>query len=380
MPPHDGFAVVPPFDDFAERYRAGEAQVVSVRLVADLETPVSAYLKLTADAGTASTFLLESVEGASVRGRYSIIGLEPDVVWRTSGSQAEVNTDPLRAPDEFVPETEPALDSLRTLLAKSRIALPEGMPPMSAGVFGYMGYDTIRLVEQLPGGKPDDLGMPDGILMRPTLIVVFDSVKDEILAVTPVRPGKNRDDAAAAYAAARARLARAVAALEAPLDRALMATDLARGADLAISEPVSNTTPAEYLAMVGRAKDFIRAGDIFQVVLSQRFSAPFPLPPFELYRSLRRTNPSPYLFHLDFGGFALAGSSPEVLVRVRDGTVTIRPIAGTTRRGRDEREDRVLADALLADPKERSEHLMLLDLGRNDVGRVATPGTVEVTE
>lgn len=364
--------------EFAEIYDSGRPQVLSTRLVADLETPVSAYLKLSARSKCRACFLLESVEGGSVRGRYSIIGLEPDLVWRAHGPVAEINADPVCRPDEFVKESAPTLQSLRALLERSAIDLPEGLPPMAAGVFGYMGYDTIRLVERLPGGKPDDLGVPDGILLRPTLIVVFDSVKDEMIVVTPVRPEAGVN-AAEAHTAAIMRMASAVAALEAPLDAALRApvTDASILHDL---EPVSNTPPQKYLSMVEKAKEYIRAGDIFQVVLSQRFSAPFPLPPFELYRALRRTNPSPFLFHLDFGDFALTGSSPEILVRVRDGMVTIRPIAGTTRRGRDEREDRILAEALLADPKERSEHLMLLDLGRNDVGRVATPGTVEVTE
>ncbi len=171
------------------------------------------------------------------------------------------------------------------------------------------------------------------------------------------------------------RLKNAVAALDAPLPHAPPVASR----KLPAPKPVSNTKPAEYMAMVERAKEYIVAGDIFQVVLAQRFSAPFTLPPFALYRALRRTNPSPYLFHLDFGGFALVGSSPEILVRVRDGEVTIRPIAGTAPRGADEAEDQALAEALLKDPKERAEHLMLLDLGRNDVGRVAEIGTVDVT-
>ena len=246
---------------------------------------------------------------------------------------------------------------------------------MAAGVYGYLGYDTIRLVEQLPAAKPDELGVPDGILIRPTVMVIFDGVKDEMTVVTPARPTSG-ETAEQAYAAANERLAEAVAALEAPLTHETSAGQAA----LTAPSPVSNTTEARFLGMVAKAKDYIAAGDIFQVVLSQRFSCPFALPPFALYRALRRTNPSPFLFHLDFGSFALVGSSPEILVRVRDGTVTIRPIAGTTRRGRDESEDKELASALLADPKERSEHLMLLDLGRNDVGRVATPGTVKVTD
>ncbi len=367
----------PTFKSFEAVYARDQPQVVWTRIIADLETPVSAYLKLTAQHGAAASmsFLFESVEGGEVRGRYSMIGLAPDVVWRAHGAKAEHNFTPLSAPDAFTPDALPTLDSLRALIAASAVDLPEGLPPMAAGVFGYMGYDTIRLVEHLPNVNADDLNVPDAILVRPTLIVIFDAVKDEMTLVTPVRPTP-KGSAKQAYEAAQQRLAGVITALEAPVSR--------HGADphqtLTALEPVSNTTPAQFLKMVAQAKELIAAGDIFQVVLSQRFSAPFALPPFTLYRALRRTNPSPFLFHLDFGAFALVGSSPEILVRVRKGTVTIRPIAGTTRRGSDAREDEALATALLQDPKERAEHLMLLDLGRNDVGRVATPGTITVTD
>jgi anthranilate synthase component 1 len=363
----------PAFEDFAEAYERGESQVVSTRLVADLETPVSAYLKLAA--GQPLSFLLESVEGGAVRGRYSVIGLAPDVVWRAVGTRAEVNRAPLASPENFVADERPALESLRALIDESRLDLPLDLPPMAAGVFGYMGYDTIRLVERLPNVGADDLGVPDSVLLRPTLIVVFDAVRDEMLVVTPVRPAEGVT-AAAAHAAALDRLEGVVGALE----RQMPHTHAITEDKLHSPEPHSNTTPAEYMAMVARAKDYIVAGDIFQVVLSQRFSAPFALGSFALYRALRRLNPSPFLFHLDLGGFALVGSSPEILVRVRNGEVTIRPIAGTARRGLNLAEDRQLAEKLLADPKERAEHLMLLDLGRNDVGRVAEIGTVEVTE
>ena len=205
-------------------------------------------------------------------------------------------------------------------------------------------------------------------------MVIFDNVRDEMTVVTPVRPD-GKTDAKKAYKAAEKRLKSVIDSLDSPLPH----TTANAGRRLAAPEPRSNTTPAQYLDMVARAKEYIAAGDIFQVVLSQRFSAPFTLPPIALYRSLRRLNPSPFLFHLDFGAFALVGSSPEILVRVRDGEVTIRPIAGTRRRGADDAEDRALEADLLADPKERAEHLMLLDLGRNDVGRVAKIGTVEVT-
>jgi anthranilate synthase component 1 len=366
-------AAEPAHDAFARLYDAGSPQVVWTRLVADLETPVSAYLKLS-DGRIMST-LLESVEGGAVRGRYSFIGLEPDIVWRAHGTKAEVNRQALTAPDAFAPDTRPTLDSLRALLAESRIDLPSQLPPNAAGVIGYMGYDTVRLIEHLPDQPPDALAIPDAILMRPTVTVVFDNVKDEMVVVTPVYPTAGVD-AATAYAAALNRLRSVIAALDEPTPH--LATASAQAMQLPAT--ASNTTPAEYTAMVETAKEYIAAGDIFQVVLAQRFSAPFTLPPFALYRALRRTNPSPFLYHLDFGTFSIVGSSPEILVRVRDGEVTIRPLAGTRARGATPEADQRLEKELLADPKERAEHLMLLDLGRNDVGRVAKIGSVRVTD
>ena len=236
---------------------------------------------------------------------------------------------------------------------------------MSAGLFGFLGYDTVRLMEEIGPPPPDVLGVPDALLMRPRIVAVFDSVRDELTVVTPVRPEPGVS-ASQAWDRAVDRLTEVVEALDRPLVHAPQEADVALSADI-----VSNTAPAEYKAMVARAKEYIAAGDIFQVVLSQRFEAPFPLPAFSLYRALRRVNPSPFLYFLDFGGFSIVGSSPEILVRVRAGEVTIRPIAGTRRRGATPAEDRRLGEELLADPKERAEHLMLLDLGRNDVGRVA---------
>jgi anthranilate synthase component 1 len=358
---------------FAERYGRGQAQVVWTTLVADLETPVSAFLKL--GGGKPLSFLLESVEGGAVRGRHSIIGIEPDLVWRTNGRTAEINRTARTKPDAFTPCPEPPLAALRALIAESRIDLPETLPPMAAGVFGYLGYDMVRLMEDLPQANPDPIGLPDAIMLRPTLIVVFDAVKDSITVVTPVRPEPSVD-AKTALARATERLSAIVDALDRPLDKSL--AEFSEG-PLDVP-PVSNTSPAEYAGMVAKAKEYIAAGDIFQVVLAQRFEAPFTLPPFSLYRALRRTNPSPYLYFLDFGTFAVAGSSPEILVRVRGDVVELRPLAGTRPRGETPHEDKALEAELLADPKERAEHLMLLDLGRNDVGRVAAIGTVKVTD
>ena len=371
--------VEPSAATFAARYAAGEAQVVWTTLVADLETPVSAFLKIgggRSKNSSAMSFLLELVEGGEVRGRYSIVGLAPDVVFRVNGRRAEINRRPQSDPDAFAPTDAAPLPALRALIAESGIALPETLPPMAAGVFGYLGYDMVRLMEDsLSAPGPDPIGIPDAILVRPTIVIAFDAVEDTITIVTPVRPQAGIN-AQAAHARAVERLSAIVDALDRPLDKSAVES---HAGPLAVT-PRSNTSPDEFKRMVLRAKEYIVAGDIFQVVLSQRFEVPFALPPFALYRALRRVNPSPYLFFLDFGGFAVAGSSPEILVKTGGGTVTIRPVAGTRRRGATPHEDKALEAELLADPKERAEHLMLLDLGRNDVGRVAEIGTVEVSD
>jgi len=352
--------VEPAFPAFATTYSSGAPQVVWTRLIDDLETPVSAYLKI--GHGRPYAFLFESVEGGAFRARYSIITLNPDLVWRCRGDQAEIAEGDDIAAGRFTAQPGGALDSLRDLIAASRIELPAGLPPPSAGIFGAIGYDMIRLVERLPDINPDPLGLPDGVLTRPSIVAIFDAIAQEIILVTPVRA--NGEPAEAAYAAARGRLQAVMADLKRP------APPLTGEGK---PEPDRFTTPvdrARYGEIVEQAKDYIRAGDIFQVVPSHRFRAPFDRDPFALYRSLRRMNPSPFLFYLNFGDFQMAGSSPEILVRLRDGKITIRPIAGTRPRGATA-EDLALEQELVNDPKERAEHLMLLDLGRNDVGRVA---------
>jgi len=369
--------VRPGFEDFEATYEDGRPQVVWTTLVADLETPVSAMLKL-AD-GRPNSFLLESVEGGAVRGRYSFIGLKPDLIWRCFGNRTEINRQARFDPDAFEPcpvaERTGALDSLRAVIAESRIDLPAEVPPMASGLIGYMAYDTVRLVERIPDDNPEMFGVPDGMFLRPTVIAVFDTIADKVKVITPAWPDLGMD-ARAAFDQARKRLADVVTDFGRSLPyRRASAAEVGE-----LEMPTSNTGREGFHAMVEKAKEYILAGDIFQVVPSQRFQVPFRLPPFSLYRSLRRLNPSPFLFFLDFGAFSVVGSSPEILVRVRDDTVTIRPIAGTRPRGATAAEDAELADDLLADPKERAEHLMLLDLGRNDVGRVAEIGSVRVTE
>jgi len=369
--------ILPDADGFRQIYARGETQVMWAEIVADLETPVSAMLKLAAD--RPNSFLLESVEGGEMRGRYSIIGFDPDLVWRCFPGGAEINRDALNAPDGFAPcpvaEKDGALASLRALVNECRFDVPDHLPPMASGLVGYMSYDMVRLAERLPDDNPDTIGVPDSIFLRPTVMAIFDSLKDSVFVITPVWPADSVavDDA---YAAGRDRIAATVEALA--RDMKLPRAD--NDAQPKTLDPQSNMTREEFHGVVRKCVEYINAGDAFQIVPSQRFSVPFDLPPFAFYRSLRRLNPSPYLFFLNFGDFQVVGSSPEILVRVRDERITLRPLAGTRMRGATPEEDKALAEDLLNDPKECAEHLMLLDLGRNDVGRVAKIGTVHPTE
>lgn len=368
MPADSGFAA------FAKIYESGRPQLVREVMVADCETPVAAFMKLRARA-QGPAFLLESVEGGAVRGRYSMIGLQPDLIWTCDAGRVAIAR-PLAADGAAKPDQAAPFQSLRRVIAESRIDDAETDLPMASGLFGYLGYDMVRLMERLPERKAGGLGLPDAILIRPTVMVIFDAVRDEMSIVASVRPEPGVS-ARAAHETARDRIDAAIAALEGELPIEARSDDIAA---MSPPTPISNTTPERYSAMVDQAREYIRAGDIFQVVLSQRFDAPFELPPFSLYRALRRVNPAPFLCYLDFEAFQIVCSSPEILVRLRAGKVTIRPIAGTRRRGATPAEDEALAAELLADPKERAEHLMLLDLGRNDVGRVSRIGSVNVTD
>ncbi|NOU02986.1 MAG: anthranilate synthase component I [Novosphingobium sp.] len=348
---------------------SGRSALVWRRLIADTETPVGAALKLMVEGR--GDFLLESVEGGEVRGRYSLLGLDPDLVFRATGAAGEINRTWQHDPAAFAPLPGDSLSELRALVEVCRIEVPPALPPALACLVGYFGYETYGLVEKLPRPADNPLHLPDMLFVRPTLILVFDRLSDALWCVAPLWPSDR--PAATVLDEAEERIDSALHRLTAPAALPRL--------DATLPEPV--LTPClpdgAYARMVLRAKDYIEAGDIFQVVLAQRFTCPFTLPPLALYRALRRVNPSPFLYFLDLPGFALTGSSPEILVRVRDGEVTIRPIAGTRPRGETPEEDRANEASLLADPKERAEHLMLLDLGRNDVGRVAEAGTVEVT-
>ena len=366
-------ALLSDFEAFRTAWDRGENQLVHARLAADLDTPVSVMLKLT-DAGR-DAFILESVTGGEVRGRYSIIGMKPDLVWECHGTDARINRAARYDREAFEPCPDAPLQALRALLAECSIDMPEDLPAAAAGLFGYLGYDMIRLVEHLPDVNPDPLGLPDAVLLRPSVIAVLDGVKGEVTIVSPAWQS-NGLSARAAYAQAAERVSDALRDLE----RTPSVATREMGDAQPLGEPVSNFSHDGYLAAVETAKDYIRAGDIFQVVPSQRWTLDFPTPPFALYRALRRTNPSPFMFYFNFGGFQVVGASPEILVRVFDKEVTIRPIAGTRPRGATPEEDRALEADLMGDPKELAEHLMLLDLGRNDTGKVSKIGTVRPTE
>ncbi|MES2906055.1 MAG: anthranilate synthase component I [Pseudomonadota bacterium] len=331
-------------------------KISSERLAGDLETPVSAYLKLSAAFGAG--FLLESVQGGATRGRYSVLGFLPDLVFRADENGITTTRD-----EKTKKHEKPFFDTLRGLLDESRFDVPEDLPPMAAGIFGVIGYEAVRDIEKIGMAKPDPLELPKAILMRPRLIVIFDNVRDEIIVVV-IQRGAPAEDL----------LNQAISCLRKPISMTSEKTIKTK------IEAKSSIARSDYLGMVAKGKEYIAAGDVFQVVLSQRFETDFNLPPFALYRALRRTNPSPYLFYFDFEDFALAGSSPEICVQLRGDRVTLRPIAGTIRRGVTPAEDRINGEKLLGDQKERAEHLMLLDLGRNDVGRVAELGSVEVEQ
>jgi anthranilate synthase component 1 len=354
---------VPSLEEFRSLARGGKLVPVYREVFADHDTPVSAFRKI--DSG-AHGFLLESVEGGEKWGRFSLLGSRPSIVFTARGNQSEIHEN-----GKVTRGKRPPIEELAELLRRHQaIALP-GVPRFCGGAVGYLGYDTVRWFERLPERTRDDVGLPDAVFLFGDVVSVFDNLTHTLKVVTHARAG---DDPDAAYRAAVARLDQEVARLRAPLDW----IEPAQGKVPA--EPESSVTREEFIEAVEVAKEHIRAGDIFQVVLSHRMSAPVTQPAFEAYRALRVTNPSPYMYFLRLGEFAVVGSSPEVLVRRTDSTVEVRPIAGTRPRGRGPEEDRALEEDLRASEKERAEHVMLVDLGRNDVGRVSEYGSVETNE
>ncbi len=363
--------IFPDYQQFEKNYLAGKSQLIWTILPADLETPVLVTLKLQEEKYLG---LFESVEGGKSRARYSFITLMPDLIWTCDKSQAKLNYPETGIEVILATKSEEILPSLRKLIKDCAIEIPAGLPPMASGLFGYMGYDMVRYMEKIPDKNPDTINIPEAIFIRPKLVIVFDSVKDEMIILTPVF--KNEDSAGNVYAAAKNTIEQLLTRLD---------NYKVKKAEISVTNNVnisikSNTSKDEYSAMVKKAKEYILAGDIFQVVLAQRFTIDFPQHPFSLYRKLRRLNPSPFSFYIRMDNFTLVGSSPEILVRLQKNIVTVRPIAGTRPRGKDESEDLSLEKDLLADEKELAEHLMLIDLGRNDVGRIAQIGSVKVTD
>ena len=338
------------------------AQLIVRRRIGDIETPVAAMLKLGAE--TPGSFLFESIAGGERLGRYSFIGLEPDRWFRILDGKAQIASD-AEFSDARTLEAGP-VEALKAFARDARAEADEALPPMASGAFGYVGYDMIQYVEPVEITKPGMLNVPEALLVIPRVVIVFDHIYQEILLIGRVEGG-DEAEINALLDDVETRLERLPQMP--PKDQEPAPVDLQ-----------SNTSKERYFEIVDRCKEYIRAGDIFQVVPSQRFSAPFPRQSISYYRALRRLNPSAFMFHMNLGTVSLVGSSPEILVRVRDGRVAIRPIAGTRPRSGNDEEDARRAASLLADPKEIAEHLMLLDLGRNDVGRVAAYGSVTVTE
>jgi len=358
--------IVPTRSEFLSLAKTGKLVPVYRDVFADHDTPVSAFRKI--DEGEYS-FLLESVEGGEKWGRFSLLGSRPSRVFVARGDRCE-----LIEGGRTTPLPRHPLEELGDLLRQNQAVPLPGLPRFCGGAVGYLSYDSVRWFEKLPNGATDELGLPDAVFMFGDVVSVFDNLTHTMKVVTHARGG---DDPDRAYDSAVARIDAEVERLRRPLGWVDPQESDSSGE---VAEPRSTTPRERFMAAVETAKEHIRAGDIFQVVLSHRMSAEVSQPPFEGYRALRVTNPSPYMYFLRLGDVSIVGSSPEVLVRRTDGTVEVRPIAGTRPRGRNGDEDRALEEELRASEKERAEHVMLVDLGRNDVGRVAEYGTVETNE
>ncbi len=365
--------ISPSFEAFETLYNKGHSTIVWLNIICDLETPVSLISKL--EKYSANAYLLESVVNGADRSRYSFIGLKPDLIWRCNGSKAQMNRQNLTDKKAFEDETLPPLESLRKLVEESRLTYDEESFPQTSILTGYLSWETAKLLEKsLPMANPDELDIPDGIFIRPTLSLVFDNITDSVYIASPVWFHKDMD-AKEAYEKAQNRIGDMLQKIN---EKSPEKTLIALKEEPAINAQ-SNMSKAEFMDMVEKAKDYIKSGDAFQIVPSQRFTADFTYSSLSLYRSLRHINPSPYMFYLNFEDFQIVGASPETMVKCSNNKVTIRPLAGTRKRGDTEAEDKLLIQDLLNDPKELAEHLMLLDLGRNDVGRVSQIGSVKPT-
>ncbi|MBF0625937.1 MAG: anthranilate synthase component I [Magnetococcales bacterium] len=364
----------PSLDRFRQLAGLGNVIPVGREILADLDTPVSAYLKVAT--GHDYSFLLESVQGGEKWGRYSLIGINPTAIFKAFGRRVEIERPP-EEPERFQ-DVDP-MAALRAFVERYKPVESDSELPFQGGAVGYLGYDVVRCFERIPDANPDHLQVPDILFMVPETVIVFDNLSGKMTVVGNafLRDGEPPE---AAYRLAVERVERAVAGLKNSLPVPDVDAGAVPGPAVTDADFVPEMSRRQFEQAVERAKEYIAAGDIMQVVLSQRLSIPFPHAPINLYRALRTINPSPYLFLLDLAGFTIVGSSPEILVRQDGETITVRPIAGTRPRGHDEADDKALEADLLADPKELAEHVMLVDLGRNDLGRVAVTGSVQVTE
>ena len=357
-------------DLFIKNYKSGIAQIIQKEQIADIETPVSTLLKLSKN--EKYSFLLESVEGGDQRGRFSLLGCDPDLIWEIKDKKVKIKSLNKKLDLSFI--SKKPIQSLKELINFSKIKRELDEPPFPVLV-GYLGYPMIQLMEEIQLKNPDEINIPDAVMIRPKLVAVFDNIKDTINIMTPIYPNKNIKPELA-FSNAKKYLDNAIKRLNQDISSKLTSKKN-------IKHKIkfkSNFTKNKYYKIIEKAKSYIRAGDIFQVVPSQRFQTKYDLNALTLYRSLRRLNPSPFLVNLNFDKFGLVASSPEILVRLRNNKITIRPIAGTRKRGKNTNEDIYLSKDLLSDEKEIAEHLMLLDLGRNDVGKVAKIGSIKVTE
>ncbi|MBL4616437.1 MAG: anthranilate synthase component I [Robiginitomaculum sp.] len=358
------------FQNYCKVSSAGEPYLATIKVIDDLTTPVAALLKIGLDQN--NIFLLESVKGGETRGRYSVIGLNPDQCFRVLAGKPQISVNN----SEFVDIDDSPVVALRNFVQQSDVPVLPDLPPMLSGVFGYIGYDAVNWIENIPLKIGSNLQTPDAVLIRPTLMAVFDSVKQEIILSRRIEPTPSKKQARV-WQTVQLELQNLRDKILGQLKVSPVIQSQKPNNRL---KPSSNTSKKQFQQMVRKAKSYIKDGDVFQVVLSQRFSVPFTNHPFALYRSLRKSNPSPFLYYMQLPEFCIIGSSPEILVRVRNNKITIRPIAGTRPRGATLAEDEKNELDLLADKKELAEHLMLLDLGRNDAGRVAKSGTVKVTK
>ena len=357
-------------DKFFKNYNQGIPQIIKKEFIADIETPISSLIKISEN--EEYSFLLESVEGGDQRGRYSILGCDPDIIWEVNKNKAKVTS--LNQDLDLSFLSEDPIKSLKQLVDFSKINKESNSSPFPVLV-GYLGYPMIQLMEKINLNNPDEINIPDAIMIRPKLVAVFDNIKDTINIQTSIYPDK-KITAELAFSNANDYINIIIK----KLNRDIPKESLFKKNKKLTLDFKSNYTKKEYFNIVDKAKDYIIKGDIFQVVPSQRLKTDYNLSAQTLYRSLRRLNPSPFLVNLNFNNFGLVASSPEILVRLRENNITIRPIAGTRKRGKTINEDIKLSKDLLNDEKEIAEHLMLLDLGRNDVGKVAKIGTVNVTE